>query len=74
MIRFIQKEHSISPGATMIEVWDDNRFLCGIYAGSGRLAAVDTQPIVRIVSKHVERIRPEGPDADGVAVLEVLFR
>lgn len=67
MIRFIEKPHSIT-GATMIEIWEGERLLGGIYAGSG------TRTTIHIMSKHVEGIRPEGPDADGVAILEVLFR
>jgi hypothetical protein len=73
MIRFVEKPHSIRPGATMIEVWDDDRFLAGIYAGSGR-PVPDSRPIVRVVSLHLDGIRPDGPDPDGVAALEVHFR
>jgi hypothetical protein len=72
-IRFVEKPHSVRPGTTLIEVWDDDRFLAGIYAGSGR-SVPDTRPIVRIISRHLDGIRPEGPDAEGVTALEVFFR
>jgi hypothetical protein len=54
MMEFRIKPHSLRPGAQMVEVWLDDKFVASIYPGSGENIRHEPRPAIKVVSKHFE--------------------
>lgn len=53
-IEFKVKPHAVTPGAEVVEVWMDNKFVVAIYGGLGKNVRGEVREAVVVVSKYFE--------------------
>lgn len=53
-IEFKIKPHTVTPGAEMVEVWMDGKFVASVYGGLGKNIRGELREAVVVVSKYFE--------------------